>query len=83
MRAAETDISLSIEVIDDTTATDATHLFKISLTKERMTVDGKWFGHEGRCYLPIFPNGEVDTNNLYMGSHTMYEEYVIYDNTNY
>jgi hypothetical protein len=69
-------------LIDDTIATDATNVFKVTLSKERMTVDGKWFGHATRCYIPIFYNGnEVETNNLYMGSHTMYEEYVIYDNT--
>ncbi len=47
-----------------------------------MTIDGKYFGYDSRCYFPIFP--DMDTGNkvdYYLGSHAMYEEYVVYDNT--
>lgn len=77
------DYDLSLQLYDDYTHTDETHVFDITLKKERMTIDGKHFGFDSRCYLPIFGDfGNLDNqNNYYLGSHSMYEEYVVYDNT--
>lgn len=78
------DYSLSVDLIDDTTATISTNKFTVTLTKERMTVDGKYFGNPSRCYMPIFVTTKDDnSNNFYLGSHAMYEEYVVYDNSLY
>jgi len=78
------DYSLKLDLIDDTTAQNPTNKFTVTLTKERMTVDGKYFGNPTRCYMPIFINmGDAMSDNFYLGSHTMYEEYVVYDNSLY
>jgi len=57
----------------------------VTLKKERMTIDGKNFGFDDRCYLPIFPDWDnyANTKDYYLGSHAMYEEYVVYDNNLY
>lgn len=75
---------LKLELIDENTKTNASNVFTVTLTKERMTVNGSHFGFPDRCYLPIFAdweNQESNSEDYYLGSHTMYEEYVVYDNT--
>ena len=84
IRTTMADYTLMLDLIDDTTAATPANKFTVTLTKERMTVDGKYFGFPSRCYMPIFINiGDPDSNNFYLGSHTMYEEYVVYDNSLY
>jgi hypothetical protein len=47
-----------------------------------MTIDGVHFGKPGKCVLPIFMDTRISNDNdYYLGSHAMYEEYVVYDNT--
>lgn len=73
---------LKLELIDKTTATSPDHKFSITLKKERMTVNGTHFGKPGKCVMPIFMDSRVtNENDYYLGSHAMYEEYVVYDNT--
>lgn len=83
-RKTMADYSLSLNLYDDTTAADPTNSFTVTLSKERMTVDGKYFGFPSRCYMPLFGNfQDTNSNEFYLGSHTMYEEYVVYDNSLY
>ena len=80
------DYDLTLELFDAYTHTKADHVFNVTLKKERMTIDGKHFGFDSRCYFPIFGdygNENTNFNNYYLGSHAMYEEYVVYDNTPY
>ena len=75
---------LYMELVDSTTSTE---VYTLTLKKERMTIDGKYFGMPGKCVLPVFGDFDKDgnvndnTDNFYLGSHAMYEEYVVYDNT--
>lgn len=45
---------LSLELIDNNTKNDPSNMFTVTLTKERMLIDGSYFGFESRCYMPIF-----------------------------
>jgi len=56
------DYSMSLDLIDVHTATDDTNKFTITLTKERMLVDGKHFGYDTRCYMPIFATWDLVSN---------------------
>lgn len=74
----------SIELTDINTQYNESNKYVITLKKERMTIDGKYFGFDSRCYFPVFVTDdttEANMNNYYLGSHAMYEEYVVYDNT--
>jgi hypothetical protein len=51
---------VSLELIDASTASDPNHKFAITLKKERMLVDGKHFGKEGKCVMPIFMDSNPD-----------------------
>lgn len=77
---------LTLELYDSYTSADANHKYTVTLKKERMTIDGKYFGDETKCYMPIFADigrPVENSNDYYLGAHTMYEEYVVYDNTGY
>lgn len=46
-----------------------------------MKIDGKYFGKDGKCLMPIFKNTDVPPGEIWMGAHGLYEEVVILDNT--
>jgi len=76
---------LTLELFDTHTSTNSSHMYTVTLSKDRLKVDGKEFGLDGKCVMPIFATWDTPTNsdNYYLGSHAMYEEYVVYDNHPY
>jgi len=45
---------LTLELVDSNTDTNSTHMYSVTLSNERLTVDGKYFGLDGKCVMPIF-----------------------------
>ena len=74
------DLSFSLKVFDDDN-----NIYQITLKHERMMIEGTFFGQPNRCYVPIMRHFQDDplasSNHYYLGSHSMYEEVVVYDHT--
>jgi len=57
-----------------------------SLDRDYFLVDGKYFGHNDRCYIPIFRHhleektGELSADYI-LGSHIMQQYTFMFDNS--